>query len=468
MHKLQTRLIFSFTLVILVTLCGVSTIFSLLIIRLPQQERLAYLELNTQARSIITVLQRFPNINRDRISGFNILQEYAKRQDQRIAWATSDFLITFDSANHWKDIAAFNTYAKMKRNPGNIWTGQVREGGNLWIVVAHPTIGLQDNQNYLILAKTVTRPLRTTLSQLRETVGLPLLQAGGIALAIGIALSITISHSIARPLSNVSQAALKLADGQYDTRVQTSGPQEIKDLGEVFNEMAQQIQASQEAQNDLVANIAHDLRTPLTSIQGYAQALVDGTAVDPQTRDQAARVIVDESRRMQNMTKTLLDLAKIQAGDIKISRTTVNVAQITSERIEFYRQQITEAGLILEYESTNQTINTQADRGRLIQVLDNLITNAIAYTLPGGKITVATILEDTWVKIIISDTGVGIPPEDLPRIYERFYRGDKSRQGSGTGLGLSIVKEIIHAHGGSIHVESIVGVGSKFTVRLPR
>jgi signal transduction histidine kinase len=295
----------------------------------------------------------------------------------------------------------------------------------------------------------------------------PLLQAGAIALAIGIILSLTISRSIAQPLKKVSQASQALADGDYEVRVKSEGPLEIKRLAEGFNSMAQKIQASQQAQNDLVANVAHDLRTPLTSIQGYAQALIDGTAADPESRNHAAETIYQEARRMDKIAKTLLDLSKFQAGEIKLQIQPVDVVDLVRERMDFYHKQIRDGGLSIELQTSHESIILNADHERLIQVIDNLLSNAIAYTNVGGKISIECSRSESEVRIAISDTGVGIPQEDIPRIFERFYRSDKSRQGLGTGLGLSIVKEIVNAHDGDIVVESIVGVGTKFTINLP-
>jgi signal transduction histidine kinase len=467
MNKLQTRLIISFTFVIVVILCGVSTIFSLLLIRLPQQERLTYLELNTQARSMLTLFRRLPNMDYERIADAPLLDDFARRQETRIAWATADRQVVFDSEHIWDVSSAENIFAKLKPDIGKRWIGQVLDSGRLWLVVAHPAPDQTDINYYLILAKPISRPILTTLAQLRDTVGAPLSQAGIIALTVGLILSISISRSIAKPLSKVSQAARILAEGNYEVRVETNGPQEVQDLARSFNEMARQLHASHQAQNDLVANIAHDLRTPLTSIQGYAQALVDGTAHDDDNRQQAAQTIYDESRRMQKMTKTLLDLAKFQAGEVKLHCTDVDVVQRINERIDFYQMQTNDANISVVLNTLLTSLTIQADNERFVQVIDNLISNAIEYTPPGGKITIDVIKNGGRVVITITDTGVGIPKQELPRIFERFYRGDKSRHGTGTGLGLSIAKEIIVAHKGMIEVESIEGVGSKFTVTLP-
>jgi two-component system OmpR family sensor kinase len=467
MKNLQSRLILSFTLVILVTLCGVSVIYTVLIARNPQQERITYLNLNTQARSIVAVLKRLPNFNPSNATRFQLLEELSERQEVRVAWATVEQRVIYDSAHVWDTGTGDELFMNLNRNPLLRWSGRIRDTGKIWLVVAHPIPDPPDEQNYLILAQPLNRPLLSTISQLRDTVAIPLLQAGAIALAMGIILSITISRSIVKPLKQVSTAAQTLAEGNYDVSVKTKGPQEIQHLAAVFNEMAQQIKASHQAQNDLVANVAHDLRTPLTSIQGYAQALIDGTAAQPESRLHAAQTIYEESRRMDRMAKTLLDLSRFQAGEIKLQFNPVNLVQLAEERIDFYQRQAEDAGLTLEMHASTGQIIVQADKERIIQVLDNLLSNAVTYTMPGGGITVEVAVDTDKATIAVTDSGIGISSDELPRIFERFYRGDKSRQGSGTGLGLSIVKEIVTAHHGEVFAESIAGVGSKFTFYLP-
>lgn len=468
MNKLQNRLIISFTFIILVTLCGVSTIFSILIIRLPQQERITFLELNTQARSIIAVIQRFPNLLPARFPRFQLLDEISGRQDVRVALADADRTVLYDSGHVWDTSSDFDLFSRLSPTVGERWSGQIREEGRTWLVVAHPAPDASSVQQYLILAKPLNRPIRTILIQLRDTVAVPLLQAGAIVLTLGIILSISISRSIARPLRKVSQATDAVSRGRYDVSVEAKGPEEIIQLARSFNTMAEKIQASLQAQNDLVANVAHDLRTPLTSIQGYAQALIDGTANHPESRHQAALTIFEESCRMEKMTKTLLELAKFQAGEITLHLTDVDLIQLLRERAAFFQKQIEDAGLKLILDDLPAFMSVQVDRERLIQVLDNLLSNAITYTQPEGSITLSATIQETWATMSVIDTGCGIPKEEVPRIFERFYRGDRSRQGTGTGLGLSIAREIITAHHGTIDVESVVGVGSKFTIKLPR
>jgi len=221
------------------------------------------------------------------------------------------------------------------------------------------------------------------------------------------------------------------------------------------------------AQRDLVANVAHDLRTPLTSVEGFAQALVDGTAVTPAAQRQAAGAIYEEAGRMRRMVNQLLDLARFEAGQVQVERAPVDLAALARKRTQVWEPQAGEAGIALRVEVSGAPVVVAGDEGRLAQVLDNLLSNALKYTEAGGRVTVSVTGTPSEVLLTVADTGEGIPSEALERIFERFYRGDPSRGGESTGLGLAIVREIVRAHAGTICAESVVDVGSKFTVRFP-
>ena len=330
--------------------------------------------------------------------------------------------------------------------------------------MAHPYIDADETLGYVIASRPV--PALQFLQRFRNTLTQPLAQAGLIALALGVILAALISRSIARPLHQVAETAQALTDGDLNARAPIEGPEEVRRLAQTFNEMAQHVQISQQAQRDLVANVAHDLRTPLTSIQGFAQALVDGTASTPEIRQRAANTIYEEAQRMHRMTNALLDLARFEAGEIELHQERVDLVHLARTRVEHFALHAQETGVALTVKADAQVIVT-GDKGRLEQVLDNLLSNALAHTTAGGRVTVIVSAAPPWAELAVTDTGTGIPSEDLPRIFERFYRGDKARKGTGTGLGLAIAREIANAHNGTVHAESVVGVGSKFTVRLP-
>ena len=294
----------------------------------------------------------------------------------------------------------------------------------------------------------------------------PLLRAGGIALVLSALMAWLLARSVARPLRRVAAAATALAQGDLSQRAPISGPQEVRDVAQSFNHMADEVTAVQQSQRDLVANVSHELKTPLTSIQGFSQAILDGTAAEPAAVDRAATIIFDEAERMRRMVTALLDLARFDAGQVDIAREPVDLQALIRRCVERLAPQAEAAGNRLTH-SIPEDLVVVGDADWLTQIFVNLIDNAIGHT-GDGKIEITARRDGDWVEVAITDTGEGIPPEDLSRIFERFYRADKSRRRqTGVGLGLSIAREAVRLHGGDIVVESVVGLGSRFNVRFP-
>lgn len=327
----------------------------------------------------------------------------------------------------------------------------------------------QSRQFSLVVAEPY--PEQTFRSVLQDYSGsgllLALVQAVFIGLFFALIASFLIFHWISRPLKDLAHASIKLAQGNYATRVRVHGPDETRAVANAFNTMAQRVELSQQAQRDFLANVSHDLRTPLTSIQGFAQAIAEGVA-DADSGKQAAGIIYNEAGRLNRMVNDLLDLARIQAGRMDMMRQAVELDEIL---------QAVSASLMMKATQKKITLNMQVpvlpriagDGDRLAQVFTNLIDNALNHTDEHGQIWVRAGLEDRGVLVEIEDTGEGIPKADLPRIFERFYQVDKSRtKRVGTGLGLAITQEIVHAHAGRIWAESDYGKGARFSVWLPQ
>ena len=240
-------------------------------------------------------------------------------------------------------------------------------------------------------------------------------------------------------------------------------------LGRAFNDMTRRVHASQAAQQDLVANVSHDLKTPLTSIQGFAQAIMDGTIDNPASLQQAAGVIYDESGRMYRMVAELLDLARLEAGVINIEQERIAIGDLLDRVITKFIPLASEADKHLEKDwSTLPEIIGDSDR--LSQLFTNLVDNALKFTPRGGKVIVRSRPVGPWLEIAVEDSGPGISPGEQDRIFERFYQTDKSRSGGierGSGLGLAISRQIVIAHKGEISVQNLPAGGSIFTVKLP-
>jgi signal transduction histidine kinase len=252
--------------------------------------------------------------------------------------------------------------------------------------------------------------------------------------------------------------------------VPPEGPDEVRRVADSFNTMAAQVKATQAAQRDFVANVSHDLKTPLTAISGWSQALLDGAAETPDELQHAAETIYNEAARMARLVNDLLDLARMESGQLQLQRREVDLSEVITD---VYRSQLPRARarqIDLRLDAL-QALPVYGDPDRLAQVFTNLVDNALTYTPSGGEVRLATRAANGSAEGIVTDTGPGIPEAELPRVFERFYRLEKSRarseDGRGSGLGLAIVAELVAAQGGQVSVTSQVGRGTAFVVRLP-
>lgn len=351
-----------------------------------------------------------------------------------------------------------------------VMVGQVRDSSlKAWLFVARPF-----GSDRVLVTAAPPRQLAAALF-FGENLLLPMAESAGIAILVAIILAIVISRSIAQPLQKMATVAQAIAQGDYSQAAPESGPDEVRALGQALNSMKQQVQATQQGQRDFLANVSHELKTPLTSIRGFAQAMLDGAAATPEAVQRSANIIFSEADRMRRLVEGLLDLARLDSGLRALNRTTIDLQNVLAGVSEKFSLRAKEKGVELRLELPPSLPTVHADADRLAQVFTNLMDNALKHTPAGGKVTVAAVAPAApagttpkWVEASVGDTGPGIPPEDLSRIFERFYQVDKSRAGqAGAGLGLTISKEIVEAHGGTLRAESVVGLGSRFIVRLP-
>ncbi len=334
-----------------------------------------------------------------------------------------------------------------------------------WLFVGIQSLRQRQNTYALLFADPrPTQSLQDALSQFGTELFPLLVQAAVIGLVIAVLLAVLIARSIARPLQTVAKAAAEVADGHYNESVPIRGPNEVRAVAQAFNSMSDKVRVEQRSQQDFLANVSHDLKTPLTSIQGYSQAIIDGIG----NPTQAAGIIREESERLNRMVVELTDLARLQAGRLSMKTSPIDIGQLTAAVAQRLSIMAQEKGVELDVSAPSMP-EIAGDGDRLVQVVTNLISNAIKYTPSGGKVIVKTQVRRNGVELIVEDTGQGIPASELPRIFERFYQIDKARGPQrGTGLGLAIVQEIIQAHGGTITVSSPgENRGSIFTVWLP-
>jgi two-component system, OmpR family, sensor kinase len=303
------------------------------------------------------------------------------------------------------------------------------------------------------------------LDQLRSTLVAAALAAG----ALGILLGLVISRTIAAPLSNVAQAARAFAAHDWNRRARVSGADEIGAVAREFNAMADELQRAESVRRNLIADIAHELRTPLTVLQGNLGAMLD--EVYPLERSEIA-TLYDETRLLSRLVDDLRELTLAESRQLPLHIHDVDIAE--SLRIAAANFAIAaDAQQVQLSVQVGDKLLARADPDRLAQILRNLLANALRHTPSGGTISIACTANNSTSQLVtlsVTDTGEGISPEDLPRVFDRLYRGDKSRARSsgGSGLGLAIAKTWVEAMGGEIHVESELGQGSCFSFTLPR
>lgn len=295
-----------------------------------------------------------------------------------------------------------------------------------------------------------------------------LLFSGLIGVAAALVLGFLLSQSVAAPLRNIARAARSVARGNYRQRVPATGPTEVRDLAANFNRMTEEVQRSQQTLRDFLANISHELKTPLTSIHGFSEALLDGTIDDPSGIQRSARIINDESNRVLRLVQELLDLSRIESGQVPMGQDALNLNELFDHIAEVFALRSEDTGVKLEMNLQGRP-RILGDFDRLEQVMNNLLDNAFRHTPSGGtvRITSRNFQPDT-VQVTVSDTGRGISAEDLPHLFERFYRSSATNESKrGHGLGLAISREIVRAHGGEIWATSEPGKGTTFVFTLP-
>lgn len=274
---------------------------------------------------------------------------------------------------------------------------------------------------------------------------------------------------IAKPWGNIMATADSVADGDLSVRVPENGPGDFSQLSRSFNHMISELERADQQRRNLTADVAHELRTPIHIIQGNLEGILDG--VYEASPDQI-EILLDETRALARLVDDLQTLSLVETGQLPLEHQPVDVHELLVDVHTSFSGQAEAAGIEfrLEFVDNSEYLTVIGDVGRLDQVLSNLVANALRYTPSGGCIYLRGESANKQIRITVSDTGEGIPPEDLEFIFDRFWKGDRARThagGAGSGLGLAISKKLVEAHGGSIDVESVVGRGTSVFVDLP-
>lgn len=283
---------------------------------------------------------------------------------------------------------------------------------------------------------------------------------------IGVVGGAFLARQSLRPIRQLVNTVRAIKSGAMDARVAVRpANDELNELGTLFNGMLDRIEALVQGMRDALDNVAHDLRTPVARIRGVAEIALRSDE-RPERYREALADCVEESDQLLQMLNTLMDISEAETGALKLQRALVDVPALLADTIDLYRYVAEDKGIALSLAKPTP-IRLTADRNRLRQVIANLLDNAIKYTPAGGRVEVSAVSEPRQVVIRVSDTGIGMTPDELLKIWERLYRGDRSRSERGLGLGLSLVKAIVEAHRGRVHAASTPGAGSTFTLVFP-
>ena len=282
---------------------------------------------------------------------------------------------------------------------------------------------------------------------------------------------IAFAKSLVRPIRELGAAARKIAGGDFKTRISREADDELGELCETVNSMADELETAERLKNDFISSVSHELRTPLTAIQGWAETLSDighEGSISPdeqQLMEKGMRVILDETQRLSGMVEELLDFSRMESGRLNMQKEKMDILAELEEAVLIYEEKAKKENILVRYTGPGMLPVIFGDRARLRQVFINVIDNAIKYSDAGGEIRISATVRGDSILIQVSDDGIGIAPEDLPRVKMRFYKGNYSRRGS--GIGLAVADEIISQHGGSLTLTSTVGVGTTVNILLP-
>jgi signal transduction histidine kinase len=466
-HNLNFRLLLAFTLVIIITL-GTAFFLTYQSTRHEIVQMGERLELTQDARMQMELSQYYQFVNTwDGIQPFIV--QWGTLYQRRIVLTDINNIIVADSngtllGNFYTDELIGEEMSQIPISA----SGQILEivmpqqKGRPWVsFIPSDTVG-----TLYVVHGNFPDINKAALQITYEGIGRFFIWGGLLAVGIAVLLTFFLSRRILSPVKALISAARQFGKGNFSRRVDYKGKGELGELASSFNSMADDLERTEQLRRNMVADIAHELRTPLSNLKGYLEAITDGV-VKPD--ESAIRSLNEEASSLSRLVADLQELSLADAGELKINVQLEDVNKLIKETISGLQPKATDKKIKLTTDLLEGLPLLKIDAHRIKQVLNNLLDNAMAHTGKGGTINITTCVQADKAFISVSDTGKGIPPKDLPVIFERFYRVDKSRARTtgGSGLGLTIAKRLVEAHGGTISAESQKGKGSTFTFTLP-
>ncbi len=296
-----------------------------------------------------------------------------------------------------------------------------------------------------------------------SSLSLGILAASAVVLLLLLTLGMYFIRSIVQPIRRVAASAGKLADGDLTVRINKERSDEIGELCDVFNYMADELQHSENIKNEFISSVSHELRTPLTAIKGWSETITE--IDDPETRRKGMQIISKETERLSDMVEELLDFSRIQNGHFSLQKANLDLIAELSDAVLMYEERARSEGITLTMDESEDVAIVYGDKNRLRQVFINIIDNSVKYGRKGGHTHISTKVSPSGITVSFKDDGVGIAPDDLPKVKEKFYKANNTVRGS--GIGLAVADEIISIHGGRLDIRSELGVGTEVLIYLP-
>jgi signal transduction histidine kinase len=455
--SISRRIFFSNSLVLLIVIAIFEIVFIFGVIQFYYGGAMRLLaEKAVSSAGLYNMYLKYDNIHN---KAATILSNYKEGDKAELQIVDIDGTIIASSSgfNH-VDKVNMDTISKLKVGEINSWQGQIRITGEEVLAVTTPLVAGENISGYLRLVTSIEG-----IKEIITDIVTKALITGILILAVSLILNAVLSRTIVQPIKHLTEVSKQIAGGNLDVVAEKRYDDEIGKLADTINFMSNEIKKSNNLKNDFISSISHEIRTPLTSIRGWAET-INGNPSEIDGNKQGISIILKESERLTNLVEELLDFSKFEAERIDMNFEKVDLNLLVKDVLRQYSSRFSEKKMALNCILDDKVTYVTGDPGRLRQVFINVIDNACKFTDNDGSITVKTEKTPAGTNVIVKDNGIGIPPDELPHITEKFYKGQSAK--SGSGIGLSISTEIIRLHNGNLRIESGYGKGTTVTIEL--